>query len=90
MIYQNTYSIGEVSEMAGISQRQLRNWEGKYIPEPIRMNVGSRLFRRYTMEDIRLLKKIKENLENGFTLPAAAKNAAEFTDLTVPIAETTE
>ena len=78
MMNQQTYSIGETSEMTGISQRQLRDWEGKYIPEPIRMNVGERLFRRYTAEDICLLKKIQENLKNGFTLSAAAKNAAEM------------
>lgn len=73
---QRTYSIGEASAMTRISQRQLRRWEGKYIPEPIRMSVGDRLFRRYTSDDIRLLMKIQENLEGGFTLSAAAKNAA--------------
>ncbi len=76
MINQQTYSIGETSAMTGISQRQMRRWEGKYIPEPIRMTVGGRFFRRYTANDIGLLKKIQENLEKGFTLSAAAKNAA--------------
>ena len=70
-----TYSIGETSEMTGISKRQLRDWEGKYIPEPTRISVGDRLYRRYTPADIRLLKKIQENLARGFTLSAAAKNA---------------
>jgi DNA-binding transcriptional MerR regulator len=61
--------------MTGVSQRQLRDWEGKYIPEPARISVGDRLYRRYTLDDIRLLKKIQENLAKGFTLSAAAKNA---------------
>lgn len=74
---QHTYSIGQTSAMTGISQRQLRDWEGKYIPEPNRISVGDRLYRRYTLEDIRLLKQIQENLEKGFTLSAAAKKAAE-------------
>ena len=73
---QQTYSIGETSAMTGISQRQLRDWEGKYIPEPIRISMGVRLFRRYTSDDIRLLKIIQADLEKGFTLSAAAKNAA--------------
>lgn len=77
---QHTYSIGETSAKTGVSQRQLRDWEGKYIPEPIRMSVGDRLYRRYTSDDICLLMKIQENLEKGFTLSAAAKNAAATED----------
>ncbi|BBO78622.1 hypothetical protein DSCW_60390 [Desulfosarcina widdelii] len=72
---QHTYSIGETSAMTGISLRQLRDWEGKYIPEPARISVGDRLYRRYTPDDIRLLKKINENLDKGFTLSAAAEKA---------------
>ena len=72
----HTYSIGETSTMTGISQRQLRDWEGKYIPEPIRISVGDRLYRRYTPDDIHLLKKIHENLAKGFTLSAAAEKSA--------------
>ena len=77
MKYQKTYSIGEASTITGISKRQLRNWEGKYIPHQIRITVGDRHFRRYTSEDIRLIKKIKKNLDDGFTLSAAAKIAAK-------------
>ena len=33
-VYEETYSIGDVAEMTGVSQRKLRNWEGKCIPEP--------------------------------------------------------
>lgn len=76
MSTRNTYSIGETSAMTGVSQRQLRDWEGKYIPEPDRISVGDRLYRRYTPDDIHLLKKIQKNLAKGFTLSAAAKNAA--------------
>ena len=76
---QQTFSIGETSAMTGISQRQLRDWEGKYIAEPIRITMGDRLFRRFTSEDIRLLKSIQADLEKGFTLSAAAKYAAAAT-----------
>ncbi len=75
------YSISETSAMTGISPRQLRRWEGKYIPEPTRISMGDRLFRRYTSNDIRLLKTIQADLEKGFTLSAAAKNAAEASDI---------
>ena len=78
---QQTFSIGETSAMTGISQRQLRGWEGKYIPEPIRISMGDRLFRRYTSEDIKLLMMIQADLQKGFTLSAAAKNAAAPTTI---------
>lgn len=77
MKIQQTYSIGETSAKTGISLRQLRDWEGKYIPEPARISVGDRLYRRYTPDDIRLLKKIQKNLAKGLTLSAAAENAAK-------------
>jgi DNA-binding transcriptional MerR regulator len=78
MKHQKTFSIGETSEMTGISKRQLRDWEGKHIPEPLRISVGERLYRRYTLKDINRLKEIKEHLGKGFTLPAAAEIASEI------------
>ena len=73
-----TYSIGEASAITGISKRQLRNWEGKHIPEPLRITVGGRSHRRYTSTDIQMLKEIKEQMVNGLTLPAAAKIASRL------------
>jgi len=70
-----TYSIGDASKITGVSQRKLRSWEGKYIPEPERLVCGDRAYRRYTQTQINLITRIKEYQDQGFTLSAAAKKA---------------
>ena len=70
-----TYSIGDASEITGVSQRKLRSWEGKYIPEPDRLVCGDRAYRRYTQTQINLITRIKKYQDQGFTLSAAAKKA---------------
>ena len=72
-----TYSIGDASRMTGVSQRKLRSWEGKYIPEPERLVCGERAYRRYTQAQINLITRIKEYQDQGFTLSAAAKKATD-------------
>jgi len=72
-----TCSIGDASRITGVSQRKLRSWEGKYIPEPERIVCGDRAYRRYTQAQINLISKIKEYQDQGFTLSAAAKKAQE-------------
>ncbi len=79
MNIEKTYSIGEASELVGFSSRQLRSWEGRYIPEPMRIKIGERMYRRYTADDIRLLESIKERLDEGYALPAAAVKARLLT-----------
>ena len=70
-----TCSIGDASRITGVSQRKLRSWEGKYIPEPERIVCGDRAYRRYTRAQINLIARIKEYQDQGFTLSAAAKKA---------------
>ena len=72
-----TFSIGDASRKTGVSQKKLRSWEGKYIPEPERIVCGDRAYRRYTQEQIDLIAWIKEYQDEGFTLSAAAKKARE-------------
>jgi DNA-binding transcriptional MerR regulator len=73
--FEKTYSIGDASRMTGVSQRKLRSWEGKYIPEPERLVCGERAYRRYTQAEIDLIRGIREYQDQGFTLSAAAKKA---------------
>lgn len=69
---ENTFLIGQVSEITGVSQKQLRHWEEKYLPPARRIAVSKkRSMRVYTETDINLFKKIKKLLEQGFTLSAA-------------------
>ena len=71
-----TYSIGETVKMTGVSGQQLRNWERrKYIPELDRIVYGDVAYRRFTTEQIRLIKEIKKYLDDGYTLSAAAQKA---------------
>ena len=72
-----TFSIGDASRITGVSQRKLRAWEGKYIPEPERLVCGERAYRRYTQVEINLIARIKEYQDQGFTLSAAAIKANE-------------
>ena len=74
---QNTFSIGDTARMASVSQKQVRNWEARgHIPEADRIVYGSRAFRRFTLEQVLLITRIRELVEQGYTLPAAAKQAA--------------
>ena len=75
--YEKTFSIGDTSKATNVSQRQLRAWGGKYIPEPERIVCGERAYRRYTQAQINLIARIKQFQDQGFTLPAAAKNAKD-------------
>ena len=70
-----TYSIGDASKITGVSQRKLRSWEGKYIPEPERLVCGERAYRRYAQAQINLITRIKKYQDQGFTLSSAAKKA---------------
>ncbi len=75
--YEKTFSIGDASRITGVSQRQLRAWEGKHIPQPERLICGERAYRRYTQAQINLITRIKKYQDQGFTLKAAAKKAGE-------------
>ena len=70
-----TYSIGDASRITNVSQRKLRSWEGKYISQPERLVCGERAYRRYSQAQIKLIARIKEYQDQGFTLSAAAKKA---------------
>ena len=73
--FETTFSIGDASKITGVSQRQLRAWEGKHIPQPERLICGERAYRRYTQAQINLIASIKKFQDQGFTLKAAAQKA---------------
>lgn len=63
--------IGETSEITGIPQRQLRYWEEKGIISSLTTEKGN--VRRYDYLNIKKILLIKELLDEGYTLDAAAK-----------------
>jgi len=73
-----TFSIGDSAGMAGVSQRQIRDWEARgYIPKAQRLICGDRSYRRFNMEQIEIIKKIKSYQDQGFTLQAAARKTKQ-------------
>lgn len=64
--------IGEVAEMTGIPQRQLRYWQDKGIIKTVTEH-GKANTRRFNYMEIKKILLIKELVDEGFTLDAAAK-----------------
>lgn len=64
--------IGEVSEITGIPQRQLRYWQEKGLINSV-SEPNAAVTRRFNYIEIKKILLIKELLDEGFTLDAAAK-----------------
>ncbi|WP_413512057.1 MerR family transcriptional regulator [Myroides odoratus] len=62
--------IGEVSQITDIPTRQIRYWEDKGIIKSLTEEEGKN--RRYDYENIKRMLLIKELLDEGYTLDAAA------------------
>jgi DNA-binding transcriptional MerR regulator len=65
--------IGEVAEITGIPQRQLRYWQAKGIIDTCAENSLQATTRRFDYWQIKKILLIKELLDEGFTLDAAAQ-----------------
>lgn len=63
--------IGEVSDITGVPQRQIRYWEEKGIIVSAKEGEGTT--RKYDYVNIKKILLIKELMDDGFTLDAAAK-----------------
>ncbi|MBD8347676.1 MerR family transcriptional regulator [Dysgonomonas sp. HGC4] len=62
--------IGEVFQITNIPTRQIRYWEDKGIIKSLTEEEGKN--RRYNYENIKRMLLIKELLDEGYTLDAAA------------------
>ena len=63
--------IGEVSQITEIPTRQIRYWEEKGIIKSLTEEEGKN--RRYDYKNIKKMLLIKELLDEGYTLDAAAE-----------------
>ena len=73
-----TYSIGDCSKLTQVSQKQLRSWQERgYLTDIARSVSGERAYRRYTEEQVALIKRIKAFQDEGYILPVAVKKANE-------------
>jgi DNA-binding transcriptional MerR regulator len=64
------YSTCAVIKESGLTARQLYYWELIGLIYPRYENFGTRRFRRYTDEDLEVLKSAKSLLDQGYTLQA--------------------
>jgi len=70
------YSIGDTAKMTGATQKQIRNWEAKgYIPTADRVVSGDRAYRRFSLKQVEMITRIKDFLDEGYTLSVAAEKA---------------
>lgn len=67
--------IGEVSDITGVPQRQIRYWEEKGIIQSVKEGEGTT--RKYDYLSIKRILLVKELMDDGFTLDAAAKKVEE-------------
>jgi DNA-binding transcriptional MerR regulator len=73
---QKTYSIGDTAKLAGVSQKQLRNWEARgYITPPMRVVCGQRAYRYFTKKQVETIKAMKKLMVEGYALPYASRMA---------------
>ena len=71
-----TFSIGDTAKMTGAIQKQIRHWEASgFIPLAERLVCGERAYRRFTMDEVETIRKIKDYLDEGFTLSSAVSKA---------------
>lgn len=74
------YSIGEVSEMFGVTNSLIRYWETEF--RQLKPKKNRRGDRQYTVKDINVLERIYTLVkERGFTLDGAKKEMKSKNDL---------
>ncbi|MBF0527732.1 MAG: MerR family transcriptional regulator [Deltaproteobacteria bacterium] len=75
----NYYGISEAARLCNVKPRQLLYWEKKgYIPAPDRIELGEVAHRQYSQRNLVLLRAMKKFLDEGFTLPVAARKMADY------------
>lgn len=81
------YSTCTVIRESGLSARQLYYWENIGLIEPRYETFGMRRFRRYSQNDLDLLKMAKAMLDQGYTLQAIKQTVHMVQEQTVKFEE---
>jgi len=68
-------SIGTAAVATNTSVKMLRYWEEKGYISPERVYSGSRGYRWYYPEDLQKITRIKNYIDQGYTLQASARMA---------------
>jgi DNA-binding transcriptional MerR regulator len=67
------YGTKEVCDMVGVSARQLEYWVLIGVVFPIMEPHGSKVFKKFTEEDVRILKEVKSLTDEGVLVSRAAQ-----------------
>lgn len=68
-------SIGTAAKVTNTTVKMLRYWEEKGYITPERVYSGSRGYRYYSQDDVQKITRIKQYIDQGYTLQAAAQMA---------------
>lgn len=79
MDLEKTYGPKAVCRSVGISQRQLGYWTLIGVIKPTKQAHGSKIFNRYTDQDVETLRRVKELTEEGFFVSKAAEKVQKET-----------
>jgi DNA-binding transcriptional MerR regulator len=71
--------IGEVADITGVPQRQIRYWQDKGIIQAV--TSGDSSTRRYDYLNIKKILLVKQLLDEGYTLDAATAKVAKYTEM---------
>ena len=74
---ENPVSIGIAAETTNTTVKMLRYWEEKGYISPERVYSGLRGYRFYYPADLQKISRIKNYIDQGYTLQAAAQMADE-------------
>jgi DNA-binding transcriptional MerR regulator len=67
------YGPNEVCRRVGLSARQLEYWVLIGVVAPVTERHGTKQFRRFTEQDVRVLKRVKAMTDEGFLVSRAAE-----------------
>ena len=70
-----TFSIGAVAKIVGIPKYKLRNWCDRYLTHIQKIEIGNTQHRRFTEEDVKIIKRIDQLMKGGHTLKSAAEKS---------------
>jgi len=67
------YGANEVCKRVGLSPRQLEYWVLIGVVQPMSERHGMKIFRRFSEQDVRVLKRVKAMTDEGFLVSRAAE-----------------
>lgn len=67
------YGTKEVCEQVGLSARQLEYWVLIGVVRPILERHGAKTFKKFTEDDLRILRNVKELTDEGVLVSRAAE-----------------